>query len=70
MDSRKDKPNIANRRAVPRTATGPAGNAEILQTRFAFGDEWSILDESDLGGDPYNNTGQHCVLKSKLVVDE
>ena len=37
---------------------------QILRTTGLQGIEFEISDdEADTGGDPYNSTGQHCVIK-------
>ncbi len=33
-------------------------------------EELTINEEFDLGTDPYNNTGQHVVIKPKIDADE
>lgn len=43
--------------------TGP-DDMRILRMKLGNPDELSILDD-DLGGDPYNSTGQYAVLKDK-----
>ena len=39
-------------------------NVKVVQSKFEFGDELSIADD-DRGGDPYNNTGAYCIIKSE-----
>lgn len=73
MDTRKDKPGsapvIANRRTSSRNADDGLRNAaQILQAKLAsqMGD-LSIADDTDLGSDPYNSTGQHIIIKAKQL---
>jgi len=35
---------------------------EIVQTRLQAAQMLTLADEKDVGGDPYNNTGQHATL--------
>lgn len=73
MDTRKDKPGsapvIANRRASSRNDDDRLQNpAQILQAKLASqSSDLSIADDTDLGGDPYNSTGQHIILKAKQL---
>jgi hypothetical protein len=32
--------------------------------------ELSVADDPDLGGDPYNSTGRHVIIKSKLNLED
>ena len=70
MNSQKDKQVIANRRAQPRNGAGAGKDVRVLQSTLNFSDKLSIADDDDRGSDPYNNTGQHCILKSKLIAGE
>lgn len=75
MDTRKDKSNsapiIANRRATSRNDDAMLQNqVQVVQTKLATSGELSIAAETDFGGDPYNNTGQHMVLKAKQAQGE
>lgn len=70
MESHKGKHVIANRRATPRANPDPRNDVEIVQTTLATSDELAIADDVDFGGDPYNNTGQYCIVKPKLPIAE
>ena len=37
---------------------------------FADGPELSVVDDDDVGGDPYNTTGRHVIIKSKLNLED
>ena len=73
METRKDKagsvPVIANRRSSPRNGDEKLRNrAQILQARLASEKGGlTIADETDFGGDPYNSTGQHVIIKAKQL---
>ncbi|MDJ0813353.1 MAG: hypothetical protein QNJ23_06475 [Woeseiaceae bacterium] len=32
--------------------------------------ELSVADDVDVGGDPYNSTGRHVIIKSKLNLED
>jgi hypothetical protein len=53
----------------PQVETDPRSNVKVLQSKFVFGDELSIADD-DRGGDPYNSTGAHCIIKAKDIAGE
>ncbi|HEX9853223.1 MAG TPA: hypothetical protein VGA68_09420 [Woeseiaceae bacterium] len=70
MDTRKSNQDIALRKSPPGDATPDQNRATILRSSLAIPDELSIADDCDLGGDPYNSTGQYCIVKSKPIADE
>lgn len=37
-------------------------DARVLRSTIRELDGLALADEPDIGGDPYNNTGQHCVI--------
>ena len=39
--------------------------SEVVQTN-----ELAIVDDHDTGGDPYNSTGQHVIIKSRNRLDD
>jgi hypothetical protein len=69
MDSSKDKSRNAQHKVPLQLESGLRTNVKIAQSKFVFGDELSIADD-DRGGDPYNNTGAHCIFKSKDIAGE
>jgi hypothetical protein len=40
-------------------------DVRVLRTRLADANTLSIADDYDHGGDPYNSTGQHVIIKLK-----
>jgi hypothetical protein len=42
----------------------------VIKSNLLEADELSISDELDVGGDPYNSTGQHVILKMKQELPE
>ncbi len=73
MDSNKDKSGYGlhngSRNGSLHEETILRSNVKVVQSKFVFGDELSIADD-DRGGDPYNNTGAHCILKAKDIAGE
>jgi hypothetical protein len=69
MDSNKDKSRNTLHKVQPQVDPDPRRNVKIVQSKFVFGDELSIADD-DRGGDPYNSTGAHCIIKPKDIVGE
>jgi hypothetical protein len=45
-------------------------DVRVLRSRIVEADELSIADDFDNGGDPYNSTGQHVIIKPKKIPDE
>ena len=39
-------------------------DVQVLRSSIKDVDGLAIADEYDNGGDPYNCTGQHCIIKS------
>jgi hypothetical protein len=73
MDSHKVKSGNAMHKVPPRVESALRNNARInariVQSKFVFGGELSIVDD-DCGIDPYNNTGAHCIIKQRDVARE
>lgn len=45
-------------------------DVQVLRSDLVDLNELAIADDFDTGGDPYNSTGQHVIIKSQLKVDE
>jgi len=41
-----------------------------LKSELVDADELSIVDDYDTGGDPYNTSGQHLVIKSWINIED
>lgn len=39
-------------------------DVQVLRSSIKDADGLAIADDIDTGGDPYNCTGQHCIIKS------
>lgn len=70
MDTRKGNQEIALRKSPPGDAISEQKRATILRSSLAMPNDLSIADDGDFGGDPYNSTGQYCIVKSKSIVDK
>ena len=42
----------------------------VLKSTLVDLDKLSIVENYDIGGDPYNSTGQHVIIKSKTIIEE
>ena len=45
-------------------------DVRILRSEIGHTNELAILDDDDTGGDPYNSTGQHVIIKSRNRLDD
>ena len=45
-------------------------DVRILLSEIAPTNELAIVDDHDTGGDPYNSTGQHVIIKPRNRLDE
>ena len=68
MDSHKDKPITTAEETPPRAESARHDDVRITRSKLAF-DELSIVDD-DRGSDPYNNTGAHCILKTRDIAKD
>lgn len=55
MSTERRKARLRPARGLVRGSTEPSQNVEVIALE--------IDDDFDLGGDPYNHTGSHCVVK-------
>ena len=56
----------------PTRATLDAMNrrTRVVDVDVIDGPELSVADDPDLGGDPYNSTGRHVIIKSRLKLED
>ncbi|RLA22138.1 MAG: hypothetical protein DRQ63_13060 [Gammaproteobacteria bacterium] len=45
-------------------------DVQVLRSSIKDVESLAIADELDTGGDPYNCTGQHCIIKSDKSQEE
>ena len=51
-------------RKVPVKVDTDLHNVQVLRPSSKDVDGLARADDTDIGGDPYNCTGQHCIIKS------
>ncbi len=44
--------------------------SRVINVDFVDEPELSVADDDDVGGDPYNSTGRHVIIKSKLNLED
>jgi hypothetical protein len=54
---------------TPRVTNAEKENAKVISTTLVRNSELAIAPDND-GCDPYNSTGQHVVIKSKLQLED
>lgn len=61
-----------NRHARPTLATLDAMDrrTRVVAVDIDDGPELSVADDPDLGADPYNSTGRHVIIKSRLQLED
>jgi len=45
-------------------------DVQVLRSSIKDVESLAIADDDDIGGDPYNCTGQHCIIKSDKKQEE
>ena len=64
MNSQNSKTELAEREVTVRIVA-ERDEVRVIRSGLAGPDELAIFDDDDRGGDPYNSTGQHVVIKMK-----
>jgi len=64
MNSHNAKMTTAVHNAPVRVDTD-LHDVQVLRSSIKDVDGLAIADDLDIGGDPYNCTGQHCIIDSK-----
>lgn len=62
----------SDKHSRPTLATLDAMDKRTRVVNIDFDDEpeLSVADDLDVGGDPYNSTGRHVIIKSKLNLED
>ncbi len=47
-----------------------AESVRVLQLDLIEANDLAIADEMNTGGDPYNSTGQHVIIKAKTNLED
>ena len=45
-------------------------NVCVLQLDLIAANDLAIADDQNTGGDPYNSTGQHVIIKSRMDLED
>ena len=45
-------------------------NVRVLQLDLIAANDLAIADDLNTGGDPYNSTGQHVIIKSRIDLED
>ena len=69
MNSHNTKPERAANDDSVRTETG-TDNVRVLQLDLIESSDLAIADDVNPGGDPYNSTGQHVIIKAKIELED
>ncbi len=69
MNSHNTKTDKVVSNELVRIVTDHKG-VRVVKSELANASELSIADDFDTGGDPYNSTGQHVVIKSQIDIED
>lgn len=50
--------------------TGDQDDVRVIKSNLQEAVELSISEDDDRGSDPYNSTGQHVIIKSKIDIQD
>jgi len=70
MNTLKTRSMDTTHRSPVKVETDLRNNVQVLHSALNESDELTIDEDFDMGGDPYNSTGQHAVIKPKNDTDE
>jgi len=45
-------------------------NVRVLQLDLIAANDLAIADDLNIGGDPYNSTGQHVIITSRMNLED
>jgi hypothetical protein len=45
-------------------------NVQVIDSEMNYADELTIDEDFESGGDPYNTTGSHMIIKQEIDADE
>ena len=45
-------------------------NVRVLQVDLIAANDLAIADDQNTGGDPYNSTGQHVIITSRINLED
>jgi hypothetical protein len=53
-----------------RVRTDDTDSVRVLQLNVVDATDLAIADDVNPGGDPYNSTGQHVIIKAKMDLED
>lgn len=68
-----DSHNTKTDKVVTNEIVGSEANQEnvrILQLDLIAANDLAIADDQNTGGDPYNSTGQHVIITSRINLED
>ena len=69
MDSYNTKSEKVVTHEVVGIDAGPE-NVRVLQVGIIEANDLAISDDLNTGGDPYNSTGQHVIIESRINLED
>jgi hypothetical protein len=69
VNSHNTKPERAANDDSVRIETG-TDSVRVLQLDLIEANDLAVADDVNPGGDPYNSTGQHVIIKSKIDLED
>ena len=69
MDSHNTKTDKVVTHEVVGSEAGQE-NVRVLQLDLTAANDLAIADDLNTGGDPYNSTGQHVIITSRINLEE
>ena len=68
-----DSHNTKSGKAVTHELVGSEAdqeNVRVLQLDLVAANDLAIADDQNTGGDPYNSTGQHVIITSRINLED
>ena len=69
MDSHNTKTDKVVTNEVVRSEAGQE-DLRVLQMDLIEDNDLAIADDLNTGGDPYNSTGQHVIIKARINLED
>jgi len=65
MDTQKTRQMESAHKSPLEVETDLQKNVQVVHSELNEVDELSIAEDFNIGGDPYNSTGQHAIVKPR-----
>ena len=69
MNSHNAKPESVAKNVSVQIAAEPE-ESRVIASNLIEASELAITEDDDTGSDPYNSTGQHVIIKPKLIPED